>query len=87
MTEFAELIIRKDVAVKYDEECTANEQAASVALNNAANQREASALALADAHKAIHDVLAEYGEHYLVDQKDGTLTVYKPSDELPEFDW
>ena len=53
-------------------------------LESAKAKHATSSDARANAHKAIHDVLAQYGEHYLI-AEDGTLTVFKPIDEEPGY--
>ncbi len=83
--EFAELIVVKDKAIDDDEAAQRSREDAVSALESAQAWNEKTTAALLAAHQAIHDVLAERGEHYLIDQKDGTLTVYKPSDEPPGY--
>ncbi len=90
--KFEELIKAKDEAVSYDDACAAAvaEAAAAVAQAQAAHEKtvadHAKSTAICEAaHKAIADLLAERGEHYLIDQKNGTLTVYKPHSELPGY--
>ncbi len=83
--EFAELIAAKDAAIDHYEECWRLDQEAHKASQLAEEKLEEARVAQEAAHKAIHDLLAERGEHYLIDQKDGTLTVYKPSDEPPGY--
>ncbi len=83
--DFAELIYAKNAAITADDEASAAVQAAAKALEEAEQVREESAAARTAANLAIHDLLAEKGEHYLVDPGDGTLTVYKVSDEEPGY--
>ncbi len=83
--EFVELIAAKDKAIADDEAALQALNDAELALGSAQAWQAGTAEAKNAAHKAIHDVLAEYGEHYLVDQKDGTVTVYKVSDEPPGY--
>ncbi len=83
--EFAELIAAKDAAIYQHEQFAGYLANAEKTLEEAKEKFTATSEVLADAHKAIRDLLAERGEHYLIDQKDGTLTVYKPSDEPPGY--
>lgn len=85
MMDFAELIAAKDKAIAYNDECEEALKAAQLAEELAQTKHGESSMALVAAHDAIHHLLTERGEHYLIDQKDGTLTVYKPSDEPPGY--
>ncbi len=84
MTEFKDLIAARDAAVEQDEVCKVNRDLAQDALAKAQEACIASETARNDAQKAIHDLLVEYGEHYLITD-DGTLTVYKPIEEEPGY--
>ncbi len=83
MNEFDDLIDAKDRAVEEDNVAQQALADATAALDKARQDAEASTGILLEAHKAIHDVLAEKGEHYGIDQANGTVTVYKPIDEPP----
>ncbi len=78
--KFADLVAAKDAAVAHDEECAAAEESMAVELERCQAKHAAATEARLAAHKSIHDILVEFGEHYLVDD-DGTLTVFKPIDE------
>ncbi len=80
---FQELLKAKDTAIAKRDETAKALKAAEDSVNSAVIVRgaaeEAGALAaktLTASHKAIHDHLAERGEHYLVDDK-GTFTIYR----------
>ena len=77
--KFADLVKIRDAAIAHNDECAATEEACSIALETAQGKHAESLAALADAHLSIHNILAQYGEHYLI-ADDGTLTVFKPVD-------
>ncbi len=83
MKDFDDLIEAKDKAVADEEECAKAEHEAFHVHADAQQKHSESVDVLAECHKAIHDVLAEKGEHYGIDQSTGTVTVYKPIDEPP----
>ncbi len=78
--EFIDLIKARDAALEHDAACATAELETGTAHGLAVSAHLDSKQAVLDAHKAIHDLLVERGEHYLVDQV-GTLTVYKPIDD------
>ncbi len=89
MTDFASLLKAKDKATeaKVKAAGTATVAAddvakAQAALAKAAEADQAAEAARLSAHKAIHDHLAELGEHYLVSD-DGTITIYRAIDAEP----
>ena len=77
--KFADLVKIRDAAIAHNDECAATEEACAISLETAKGHHEESLTSLANAHRSIHDVLAQYGEHYLISD-DGTLTVFKPVD-------
>ncbi len=81
---FADLVKARDDAIVIDDDCAAAQIAAEAAHAEAVAQHVASSEARAAAHKAIHDLLVERGEHYLIDEA-GSLTVYKPIDAEPGY--
>ncbi len=81
MKDFDDLIEAKDKAVADEEECAKAEHEAFHVHADAQQKHSESVDVLAECHKAIHDVLAEKGEHYGIDQSTGTVTVYKPIDQ------
>ncbi len=81
---FKELVDARDAAIADDEACAEAEAMAEAAHTEAVTRHCASTEALAAAHKAIHDLLVERGEHYLIDDQ-GSLTVFKPIDEAPGY--
>ncbi len=82
--KFADLVKAKDAAVAHDNECAASEEAMAVELEQCQAKHAAATEARLQAHKSIHDILVEFGEHYLIDD-DGTLTVFKPIEEPPGY--
>ncbi len=82
--KFADLVAAKDAAVAHDDECAAHEEAMAVELEQCKAKHATATEARLAAHKAIHDILVEFGEHYLIDD-DGTLTVFKPVDQEPGY--
>ncbi len=82
--EFIDLIKAKDAAIAHDDECAALEEEAKSQLELAIANHTFASEDRAEAHKAIHDLLVERGEHYILDA-DGTFTVYKASDEPPGY--
>ncbi len=81
--EFDDLIEAKDEAVEADDEAKELLRDAEISLGSAKAHQEDTAANLLAAHQAIQAILAERGEHYSIDQANGTVTVYKPIDEPP----
>ncbi len=81
---FSDLIKEKDAAILHENECADAEMAAVQQLEEAMLSHQAATAATVAAHKEIHDVLVERGEHYLLGE-DGTFTVYKASDVAPGY--
>ncbi len=89
MTDFADLLKAKDAATEAKK---ASAHEASVAadrvvqaqaeMDKADKADQAAEAARLAAHKAIHDHLAELGDHYLTDDH-GTLTVFRAVDHEP----
>ncbi len=89
MTDFANLLKAKDVATeakaasaKVALEAAENVVKAEVEASQADKADQAAEAARLAAHKAIHDHLAELGDHYLTDDN-GTLTVFRAVDHEP----
>ena len=77
---FEDLIKAKDLAVAHAAACREAEATthatAKAAMEQTTLQREKADEAEAAIHVALHDLLKERGEHYVI-SKDGTLTVFK----------
>ncbi len=80
---FAELLKVKDDAVAKREEAASALHQAEQAVESAASEHGSAVKAhdyatklKDDAHRAIHDYLADRGEHYLIDNS-GTLTLFR----------
>lgn len=84
MMAFADLIKAKEAAIVADVEAEGEEILSETILAAAKATHAKTALERAASHAAIHDLLVELGEHYLV-AEDGTLTVYKPVDVFPGY--
>lgn len=79
-----DLIKAKEAAIAADVQAAGEEIVAEALLLAAKDKHVQTAADRAATHKAIHDVLVEFGEHYLLDE-DGTCTVYKPVDQSPGY--
>ncbi len=82
---FADLLAAKDVAVKYKEE-TFKDLVEAQAMLEASSENDLKAAEMkTKAHKAIRDLLGEYGERCTVDD-DGTVTIYRAVEPESEDD-
>ncbi len=89
MTDLEALLKAKDMAIANDDGadlhlavCNDDLREAEAKVANATKAKDEAVLARLAAHKAIHDHLAELGDHYLTDDH-GTLTVFRAVDHEP----
>lgn len=92
MIELPELLKARDDAIARSEaaavalaEAERAAEAATLAVSQAAEASLAAQQGVADAHQAIHDLLAERGHVSLRSQRDGTVTLYHAINEPPGY--
>ncbi len=87
---FKDMIKSKNAAIaaekKAEAERAETHAAAQAAITRTAIAHDQATENTKAAHKAIADLVAERGEHWLIDEESATLTVYRPSSLEPGYD-
>ncbi len=80
---FKDMLKAKDEAAEDAELAESLLEEAAAGHAKAEEHHRATADAVANAHRTIHEHLTEFGAHVLVDPKDGQATVYTAIDDFP----